>query len=54
MGDDEVLDRLESLIGRLERAASMIAESEKRFSQNAEAMRERDRAAALDAWRRGR
>ena len=55
MGDEDegVLDRLEMLVERLERAALMIAESDESLTRTAEAMRDRDRAAAFDAWRRG-
>jgi exonuclease VII small subunit len=49
----ESLDRLESLVGRLEQAAADIAASQEKLSRAMEAQRHRDRTAALDAWRRG-
>ena len=53
MSDDQVLERLEILVGRLEQAASTIAQSEERLARTMEALRDRDRTAAFDAWRRG-
>ncbi|WP_334170466.1 hypothetical protein [Sinomonas sp.] len=47
------LSRLESLVERLEDAAVALAASEGKLVRTLEAMRERDRAAAFDAWRRG-
>lgn len=47
------LDRFERLVERLEQAGSAIADSEDRLGRALQAMRERDRAAAFDAWRRG-
>lgn len=47
------LGRLEGLVDRLERAAAAIADSEGKLVRTLEAMRDRDRAAAFDAWRRG-
>ncbi|MCH6470609.1 MULTISPECIES: hypothetical protein [Sinomonas] len=47
------LGRLEGLVERLEEAAVALAASEGKLVRTLEAMRERDRAAAFDAWRRG-
>jgi sarcosine oxidase gamma subunit len=47
------LERLQQLAERLEQAAAAITSSEARLTRVMEAMRERDRAAAFDAWRRG-
>jgi hypothetical protein len=46
------LERFEQLAERLEEAAQAIALSEERLTQTLALMRERDRAAAFDAWRR--
>lgn len=47
------LGRLEGLVERLEQAAIALAASEGKLARTLEAMRDRDRAAAFDAWRRG-
>lgn len=46
------LERFEQLAERLEEAAEAIALSEEKLTRTLAAMRERDRAAAFDAWRR--
>jgi hypothetical protein len=46
------LERFEQLAERLEQAAEAIASSEAKLTRTLAAMRDRDRAAAFDAWRR--
>jgi HPt (histidine-containing phosphotransfer) domain-containing protein len=46
------LERFEQLAQRLEQAAEAIASSEEKLTRTLAAMRDRDRAAAFDAWRR--
>ncbi|WP_171041263.1 hypothetical protein [Sinomonas susongensis] len=57
MSDEAVpsvdLGQLEALVKRLEQAADALATSEGKLVRTLEAMRDRDRAAAFDAWRRG-
>ena len=47
------LDRLERLVERLESAGASLADSEDRLARAVQGMKERDRALAFDAWRRG-
>ncbi|WP_415855733.1 hypothetical protein [Sinomonas sp. G460-2] len=47
------LDRLERLVERFERAGASLADSEDRLARAVQVMKERDRAQAFDAWRRG-
>lgn len=46
------LERFEQLAERLEQAAEAIASSEEKLTRTLAAIRDRDRAAAFDAWRR--
>jgi HPt (histidine-containing phosphotransfer) domain-containing protein len=46
------LERFEQLAERLEQAAEAIRSSEEKLTRTLAAMRDRDRAAAFDAWRR--